>query len=462
MSTYAPTAIPNTAMLQRRILAATSISYVVVILDISIVNVALERIATGLSTDIAGLQWVVNAYTLAFASLLLTGGALGDRWGARNVYLIGLLMFTFASAACGIAPNLTMLTLARTMQGLGAAMLVPCSLTLLNQAYPDPGGRAHAIGIWSGCGGAALAAGPLLGGILIDFLGWRSIFLVNVPIGLLGIWMTWRIAQNENPESARGLDLPGQCAGIVALGALVAILIEGPTIGWSSMGVLIGLLISLAAWTTFLMIEARRSQPMLPLALFRNALFSGAAVVAMTTTLTFFGLIFVLSLYFQQARGYSPLSTGLAFLPLTAFVTGSNVISGRWAKAYGPRWPVIVGLGCSAIGFLGMLLPTPASPYWMEGLPMLAVGVGGGLITPAVTGALMASVEKARAGVAAGVLNVARQTGAALGVAIFGAMISQLHPLEVGLRAALLMASILSIVAILVWWFCSIKIAHDA
>lgn len=435
---------------QRRVLAATSISYIVVVLDTSIVNVALERIASGLDTDIAGLQWVVNAYTLSFASLLLTGGTLGDRWGARRVYLIGLLGFTLASALCGLAPSLGILTAARVLQGIGAALLVPCSLTLLNHAYPDPGERTRAIGVWTGCGGAALAAGPLVGGVLIDLLGWRSIFLVNVPIGLIGIWMTWRIT-SETAASARHLDLSGQLAAIVALGTLVAVLIEGPTLGWRSTAVLAGVIVCVAAWAIFLTIEARRTQPMLPLSFFRNGMFSGAAVVAMTTTLTLFGLIFVLSLYFQQVRGYSPLRTGLAFLPMTAVVTAGNIVSGRWAKARGPHGPVLVGLGCCIVGFLGMLPSDATSPYWHLGVPLLAIGWGGGLITPAVAAVLMASVDKDRAGIASGVLNSARQTGAALGVAIFGALLVAFQPFDVGLHAVLWIAAGISIAAF-AWW----------
>ncbi len=267
-------------------------------------------------------------------------------------------MFTLASALCGIAPILGVLTAARVLQGIGAAMLVPCSLTLLNHAYPDPGERAGAIGVWAGCGGAALAAGPLVGGVLIGWLGWRSIFLANVPIGLIGLWMTWRINDSRKAGNPRHLDLSGQLSAILALGTLVAALIEEPSLGWRSPMVLTGAAISITAWIAFLTIEARRAQPMLPLSFFRNGTFSGAAVVAMATTLTFFGLIFVLSLYFQQVRGYSPLRTGLAFLPLTAVVTAGNMVSGRWAKARGFRWPVLAGLGCSIIGFLGMLPST--------------------------------------------------------------------------------------------------------
>ncbi|MCI3204478.1 MFS transporter [Pandoraea capi] len=457
--------------LQRRVLAATSISYIVVILDTSIVNVALERIAGALSTDIAGLQWVVNAYTLAFASLLLTGGTLGDRWGARNVYLAGLAIFTLASVLCGVAPSLAVLTAARVLQGIGAALLVPCSLMLLNHSYPDPGERAGAIGVWAGCGGAALAAGPLVGGVLIGWLGWRSVFLVNVPMGMIGLWTTSRIDDSPYRDSGdsregrghpRHLDLPGQGLAMLALGSLVAVLIEAPSIGWRSPTVMMGAAVCITAWIAFLTTEARRAQPMLPLTFFRNPMFSGAAIVAMTTTLTFFGLIFVLSLYFQQVRGYSPLRTGLAFLPLTAVVTVGNMVSGRWARADGFRWPVMTGIGCSIVGFVGMLPATQTSPYWHIGLPLLAVGWGGGLITPAATAALMSSVERHRAGVAAGVLNSARQTGAALGVAIFGALIAASsvasasavsRSFDAGMHLALWIATALSCFVAVIWWF---------
>jgi len=438
--------------LQRRVLAATSISYVVVILDTSIVNVALERIAQSLATDIAGLQWIVNAYTLTFAALLLTGGALGDRWGARNTYLAGLVVFTLASAMCGIAPGLTVLTLARVLQGVGAALLVPCSLTLLNHAWPDPGERARAIGLWAGAGGAALAAGPLVGGVLIHLFGWRSIFLANVPIGLAGVWLTSRIARDPQVATSRPLDLAGQLTAIVALGSLIGVLIEGSAAGWRSPPVVAGILLCVAAWILFVAIETRRSQPMLPLSFFADRVFVGSAIAAMTTALTSFGIIFVLSLYFQQVRGYAPLWAGVAFLPLTVVVTGGNMLAGRLVKTYGARWPVLTGLLLQAAGFLGLLLSTPASPYWLVALPLPAIGLGGGFITPAATAALMGSVEKSRAGMAAGVLNSARQTGAALGVAIFGMLLAARDPFDSGMRAVLWTAAGMSLAAALVWW----------
>ena len=382
---------------QRLTLAATSVSYVVVILDTSIVNVSLPPIGASLSAGLAGLQWVVNAYTLSFACLLLTGGTLGDRLGARRVYMAGLAVFTAASLLCGFSVSMAMLVGARILQGIGASLLVPCSLTLLNNAYSDQGERAKAIGYWAGWGGAALAAGPLAGGLLIAAFGWRGIFLVNVPIGLAGIWLTARIAAGPAAAPAkRHLDLPGQIAAIVALGTLIGVLIEGPVLGWGSAPILAGAAICVCSSVAFLVIEARGHEPMMPLGFFHSPVFSTSAFVAFVGTFAFFGLIFALSLYFQQERGYSPLWTGLAFLPATAVVTGGNAVSGAMVKQRGARLPVLLGLTASAAGLLGLLPLGQATPYVVIALPLLAVGLGGGLVTPAATAALMAAADQAR------------------------------------------------------------------
>lgn len=264
--------------------------------------------------------------------------------------------------------------------------------------------------------------------------------------------MTLRISDDKKAAQVRHLDLPGQLAAIFGLGTLIAVLIEGPTLGWNSPGILAGAAACAAAWIAFLTIESRRSEPMLPLSFFRKRLFSGSTIAAMTTALTNYGVIFMLSLYFQQVRGYSPLQTGLAFLPLTAIVTGANVVSGRWAKVHGPRWPVLVGIAITVVGFLGMLAAIPAAQYWRVGLPMIAIGLGAGLTIPAATAALIGTVERSRIGIAAGVLNSARQTGVALGVAIFGALVAMRHPFDVGMHSALLVAVTISTAA-LVWWF---------
>ena len=447
---------------QKRVLTATSLSYVVVILDTSIVNVALEPVAASLASDITGLQWVVNAYTLTFASLLLSGGVLGDRIGAKSVYVAGLLIFACASALCGFAPDLQILIAARILQGIGAALLVPCSLTLINSAFPVAQQRAGAIGVWAGCGGAAMAAGPLVGGLLIHLLGWRSIFLVNVPIALIGAWLTTRIESARPALSERPLDLTGQMLAIVALGASVAVLIEGAKLGWHVPVIRAGVAIAIAAWIAFVLVESRRRQPMLPLYFFRHPAFSASAFASMISGLVFYGLFFLLSLYFQSARGWLPLRTGLAFLPLTVMVTIGSFASGALNRAYGAHKLVCGGFLLYALGFAGLLALADDAPYWRIALCFPAVGFGAGVITPAATAALMAAVDKGRAGVAAGVLNASRQTGAAFGVAIFGALMSAVQPLDSGVRVAVYVAIGLSLLAALLWSLASVLAARYA
>lgn len=436
----------------RRVLAATSVSYVIVLLDTSIVNVALNDIATSLATHIEGLQWVMNAYTLAFASLLLSGGKLGDRRGARNIYLAGLALFTLASVACGMAPDLPTLVMARVLQGAGAAMLVPCSLKLINQACPDPHQRARAVGIWVACGGIAMAAGPLVGGILIQLFDWRSIFFVNVPVGLLGIGMTLRIPGDATALPAQRFDLAGQLSAIIALGGLIAVLIEGRALGWGSPVIVAGIALTVIAWVVFLVAELRHREPMLPLALFNNGIFAGSTCVSMASAFVFYGLFFVTSLDWQQAKGYSPLAAGLAFLPMTIMVALGSLISNRLVKCGGRRGSMCAAFGLYAAGALGLLAAAGISSYWLAVAPMLAIGLASGFISPAATAPAMSTVGKESAGVAAAVLNAARQTGAALGVAIFGTLITAFQPLVAGMRIVLCLAVAVSMLAAAAWW----------
>ena len=441
------------AAISRGVLAATSISYTIVLLDASIVNVALEQIGSTLHSNVTGLQWIVNAYTLSFASLLLTGGTLGDRLGARNVYVAGLALFALASALCGMAPDLATLTIARALQGMGSAMLVPCSLALINRAFPDPAQRASAVGVWMGCGGIAMASGPLVGGILIHWFGWRSIFTVNVPIALAGIWLTRSIGRNDDGVAARRhFDLAGQVAAIVALGTLIAVLIEGSRLGWRSTPIAMGMMICASAWVAFLSIEKRRAHPMLPLSFFRSPLFSASTAVSMASAFVFYGLLFTFSIAYQQQHGFSALETGLAFLPMTAMVAIGGLASHRIVERCGTRASMCAAFGLYAAGSLGMLAATPHAPYWIAIAPMLAIGLASGFVSPAATSPAMGTVEKQRGAVAAAVLNSARQTGAALGVAIFGGFIAAVKPFELAMQVALGSAAAVALAAGLIWW----------
>src|SRR5258708_38823492 len=297
-------------------LAAMSLGLGVVQLDITIVNTALSSIGTSLGGSVAELQWVVTAYTIAFAGFILTAGALGDRVGAKRIFIAGFAIFTLASLACALAPSAMFLIAARSVQGLAAAILVPNSLTLLNHAYADPKARGRAVGFWAAGASVALTAGPFVGSARIALVGWRSIFLVTLPIGAAGLWLAWRYAEETPRLAQREIDLLGQIAAITALGALAGALIEGGALGWSHPLVIMGFAAAAVIGLLFVWREARAPQPMLPLSLFGHRMFALTALVGLLFNIAFYGLIFVLSLYFQQVNGWSPFATGLPFGPL--------------------------------------------------------------------------------------------------------------------------------------------------
>ncbi|HYZ81174.1 MAG TPA: MFS transporter, partial [Solirubrobacteraceae bacterium] len=301
-------------------LLAVSLGYFMVILDATVVNVALPSLGRDLGGGVSDLQWVVDGYTLGFAVLLLSAGSLGDRLGGRRVFEAGLWLFTAASAACALAPSVPMLVAARLFQGLGAALLVPSSLALLRAAYPDARERARAVGIWGGVAGVAAASGPIIGGLAVSVVSWRAVFFVNVPIGLIGLWLAARHLPPRAEPTGGGLDPVGQLAGVLALGLLTFGLIDSAVLP------LVAFPFALAA---FVALERRIKRPMLPLGLFRSHTFSGSSYVGLAINLGFYGQLFVISLYFQQVRGYSALQTGLALLPMGVFVALSSVLSGK-------------------------------------------------------------------------------------------------------------------------------------
>ena len=442
----------NAAVFRHRILAATSISYVIVLLDTSVVNVALTELSAAFDTHVAGLQWVVNAYTLMFASLLLTGGTLGDRWGAHKGYHTGLCLFMSASVFCGAALSLPMLVLGRMVQGVGAALLVPCSLKLIHHTNPDPAQRARAIGLWAGLGGVALAMGPLIGGALIHWGGWRSIFFVNVPVCLIGIGMMCRRFDDAPPMQAGRVDIKGQVCAIAALGASVGVLIEGPVIGWTTPPVIVGAILAISAWVGWGAIEHRHAHPMLPPSLFTNGIFSGSTCVSMASAFVFYGLLFVMSLHYQLAHGYSPLQTGLALFPMMGMVAVGSMTARRLALRYGAKWSMVGAFAGYAAGAIGLWFTMADKAYLFSVVPMLAVGTASGFISPAATAPALQAVPSHQAGIAAAVLNSARQVGAALGVAIFGSIVGTTHPFEAGLRLALGLVVAVSLAAMPMWW----------
>jgi MFS transporter, DHA2 family, methylenomycin A resistance protein len=428
-------------------LAAMSLGYGVVQLDVTIVNTALNSIGSSLGGGVSELQWVVSSYTIAFAAFILTAGALGDRIGAKRIFMAGFAIFSAASVGCALAANAAILIAARGVQGLGAAILVPNSLALLSHAYPDEKQRGRAVGIWAAGASLALISGPLIGGGLIALVGWRSIFLVNLPIGLAGLWLSWRYATETTRYQQREIDLPGQIAAIAALGCLAGAIIEGGTLGWRNAFVIAGFAVSAVLAVLFVLRELRAPQPMLPLSLFKHRLFALTSLIGLLVNVAFYGLIFVFSLYFQRVNGLSPFATGLAFLPMMGAVLPVNLVAARVAERIGAPATIAAGAALSALGCLALLGLEPGTSYWEIGAQLMIIGAGLGLLVPPLTSTLLGSVEKSRSGIAAGVLNSTRQTGSVLGVALFGSLAGQANAFMAGMHESLMISACLLLVA---------------
>jgi MFS transporter, DHA2 family, methylenomycin A resistance protein len=435
-------------------IVAASFGFAVVQLDVTIVNVALPRLSIDLAASVPGLQWVVDAYSLVFAVLLLSAGVMGDRLGAKRAYLIGLAGFALASAACGAAQTAIQLIAARAVQGIGAALLVPPSLALLNHACAhDAKLRARAIGLWTAAAGVSIAAGPIVGGLLLSWLGWRSIFFVNLPLCLIGMLMTLRVAETPR-KPQQHLDLGGQLLAIAALTCLTAAVIEIGPLGIRHPLVLGGFALAVISTVLFVRVEGRVTQPMLPLSFFRLPNFSPAVLFGIAVNLTYYGLIFILSLYLQHICRYTATQAGLAFLPLTATFVVANLISGWMVGHYGSRLPMLLGALIGACGFALLTRLDAHSSYLAMLAPFVMIPSGMGLGVPAMTTAILASVEKTWSGTASAVLNAARQAGGAIGVAAFGALVTggDLHIVP-GMHAAAWLSSGLLVTASVVVWF---------
>ncbi|MBJ7905791.1 MFS transporter [Streptomyces sp. DSM 110735] len=422
-------------------LAAALLGSALITLDASIVNVALPAIGSGLGGGLRGLQWVVDAYTLPFAALMLSTGAFADRAGASRAYGIGIAVFTLASAACGFAPNLAVLTAARVAQGAAAAVVLPASLSLVREAYADAARRARAVAVWAAGGSTALALGPVAGGALTTAWGWRGIFFVNLPVGAVALVLLLRAPRSTRRPAP--LDLPGQTAAALALTGVTFAVIEGGTTG------MVALAVAVVAAAVFVRVETRRAHPVVPLGMFRDRAVRAAVAAGAACSVAFYGVLFVFSLFFQQVQGRSALYAGLMFLPMTGVIAVTNLVSGKLTGRYGPRVPMTAGLALSVVGVLGLLGVGTSTPTVAAALLLVPLALGCALAIPALTAVMLDAVPAGRSGLAAGVLNAARQVSGGLGIAVFGALMAGgfVTGLRMGLAvcvAALLVALALS------------------
>jgi len=391
-------------------------------LDVSIVNVALPSIREELQPSAAGLQWVVDGYAIALASLMLAGGTVGDLHGHRRVVLGGLGLFGIASLAAGAAPSTGVLVGARVVQGVGAALLLPGTLAIITHAFRGGAERARAIGVWAAVAGLALPAGPIAGGLLVAGPGWRWVFLVNLPIVAAAAVLTVRLVTESGDPRGRRLDVPGVALGALTLAATTFALIEAGHESVTSAVVLVAAAVALAAAVAFVAVERRAPAPMLPLGLFRRRRFTISNGVAATMNLGSLGCIYLLTLYLQVVQHRTPLQAGLAVIPLFAPVAALAPVSGRLTGRFGSRGPMLAGLLVAAAG-LALLARAGAGAPYGELLPaFLLWGAGLGLLTSAVVAAAVGAVESERAGLASAVNNTARQAGGAIGIAALGAL----------------------------------------
>ena len=405
-------------------LAAVAFGLFMIMLDNTVVNVALPAIQRDLQVDVTELEWIVNGYALTFAVLMLTGGKLADLLGRRRIFIVGLVIFTLASLACGLATSAGFLIAARIVQGAGSALMNPATLSIITATFP-PRQRGMAIGIWAGVSAMALAIGPLVGGLLTEHIDWSWIFFINVPVGILAIVVARLVIDESRDTSAeQRLDLPGLVASAGALFALTYALIEANQHGWTSPLILSLFAVAAVGLVAFVLLERHQRVPMLDLSLFRNPTFAGANVVMLLVALAMFGVFFFVSLYMQNVLGYSATEAGAAFLPMTVLIVLFAPLAGRLSDRIGSRWLMGSGLALVAVSLLIYSTFDARSTFW-DLLPALLVGgMGMALAMTPTAAAAMGSVPVDKAGVGSAVLNSMRQIGGALGIAVMGAIVT--------------------------------------
>ncbi len=404
------------------ILAVCCMSLLIVSLDATIVNVALPAIHRSLHGSLPGLQWTIDAYTLVLASLLMLAGSTADRIGRRRVFQTGLVVFFVGSLLCALAPTLELLVVCRIVQAIGGSMLNPVALSIMRNVFEDPRERAQAIGLWGGVVGISMALGPVLGGALVDSVGWRAVFLVNLPVGLLALGLTAALVPESRAPRARRLDPVGQVLVVVALASLTYAIIEGPATGWSSTEILGLFALALGSFAALVGYELRRAEPLLEVRFFASAPFSGASAIAVCAFAALGGFLFLNTLYLQDARGLSPFHAGLYMLPMAGMTLLFGPLSGRLVGRRGSRPSLLVaGVALSASALMLTRLSAGTSTAYLL-VAYLVFGVGFGLVNPPITNTAVSGMPPSQAGVAAAVASTSRQVGQTLGVAIAGAL----------------------------------------
>jgi DHA2 family methylenomycin A resistance protein-like MFS transporter len=430
----------------RIVITLASMGFFLITLDISIVNVALARIRADLGGDITGQQWIIDGYTLLFAALLLFAGNLSDRIGAKRALVIGIAIFTITSAACALAPSTTALVAARCAQGAGAAIMLPASMALVREAFPDPGRRARALGVWAVGGAVAGLVGQPLGGLLTTY-DWRWVFTINLPVcAAMLVFLMW---VGTSPTRPQPFDWMGQVLAVVGLATLVYGLIEGGHAGFGSGPVVLTLAVAVISLACFVYVQSRVRHPMMPLDLFHAHGFRLALPVGFAFMVGNFGNVFVVALYLQQHLGLSPLDAGLVFLPSAFFAIAGNLLSGVVTNRFGARVPVVAGLLSMVVGLIAMLLTAPLGLPWLMAVCVIPIGAGGSLAMPSVTSVVLEGVPAHQAGTASAVFNTFRQVGGAVAIAVFGALIANPDTIDRGLRLSLGIAAVLILLAAL-------------
>ncbi|MEO6090383.1 MAG: MFS transporter [Umezawaea sp.] len=403
------------------VLAICCMSLFIVGLDATIVNLALPSIRAEFGASVTQLQWTVDAYTLVLAALLVLSGSTADRLGRRRTFQVGLVLFSVGSLLCSIAPTVGLLIVFRMVQAAGGSMLNPVAMSIITNTFTERRERARAIGVWGGVVGLSMAAGPLVGGALVQTIGWRSIFWLNVPVGVLAVVLTALFVPESRADRPRKLDPVGQLLVVLILAGTVFGIIEGPGTGWGSPLIVGSFVVAALALVTLLRYEPTREDPLLELRFFRSVPFSGATVIAVCAFASLGGFLFLNSIYLQETRGFSALHAGLLTLPMAAMTAVFAPLSGRIVGTWGARVPlVIAGIGLTIAGLL-LTTITPTSPIPLLVVAYAVFGIGFGMVNAPITNTAVSGMPKEQAGVAAAIASTSRQVGAALGVALIGA-----------------------------------------